>query len=139
MTAADVYSRTAFYLRNDTGRPLVDADVQELLGTEMTASMHDVLLSSGVVTNVAIVDDGARVRVTIENGGRACAVCGTVFTRNQASQEMLTLGEVRTATPELVAGIPGYADLAGWVWVCSSPAMCLRRQQEQPAPGGDPQ
>lgn len=131
MTDKPGYTRSTFHLRNDTGRPLTDADVVELLGTEMTATLHDVSLSSGTVTNVRVVDDGSRIQVTVESGGRACAACGTVFDVDQAGGQMLALAEIRSATPELVAGLPMYEGLPGWVWVCFSPALCLRRRDDK--------
>ncbi len=133
MIAPDGYTRSTFYLRNDTGRPLTADDLDMLLGSEMSASLHDVVLSSGTVTNVVVDDDSARMRVTVESGGRGCMACGTVFAENRVGRELILLGELRK-TPALLAGRPVYEELPNWVWVCFEPATCQRRRFDDEPP-----
>jgi hypothetical protein len=69
VTVAPGYTRSVLMLTNELLRPLNDSDAEALVGSEMTISLHDEVVSQGVVTNAVVVDNGRRLQVTLEAGG----------------------------------------------------------------------
>lgn len=123
------YSRTTFTWRNETDQPLTDDDARGLIGSQITVSHGGVALAAGTVTCAQVVDDGARMQMTVETGGRRCPVCGVVYPPETADQELQPIEDLRQRMP----GIFGYAiygDLPGWTRVCFQGASCRIRRLE---------
>ena len=99
------------------------------MGAELTVSHMGIVLSEGTVTSANVVNNGQRMRVVIEAGGRRCAACSYVYTEVQALvglrplrrlQALMTLPDT-----DIYRGIPL------WVKVCADPLTCRGRVAER--------
>lgn len=118
MTTAEGYRRAAYTLRGN--RPLTDQDAAAMIGHEISISVGDKVLSSGTVTDCRVVDGGERFKLTVENNGRACVVCGHVYTEGEAAAALAQIDDVKIARP-------GRVNLPGWVQVCADLDACKQR------------
>lgn len=132
MTMAD-YQRSAF--RIPGVGTLTDADAAEMIGNELTISLHDVVLCTGMVTSVKVVDEGANLWVVVESGGRSCVACTHVYPDDQVGDGLRTVASVRAAVGGQLSG-PQRAQCKyrpGWVLVCSDTDACEDRRNAKAA------
>lgn len=137
MTVTD-YQRSAF--RIPGSRPLTDADAGEMIGNELTVSLHDVVLCTGMVTSARVVDEGANLWVVVESGGRSCVACMHVYPDDQVGEGLRTVASVRTANGGALSE-PQRAQCEhrpGWVLVCSDADACQSRRDTKDADPGEP-
>lgn len=115
------YSRATYYLANQSDQPLREQDVEDFLEAQLSVSLHDRAISSGIVTDVRIVDEGRRLQLTVESSGRRCLACGHVYTTEQAAT---ALGP--RPAGDALAPFAGalYADVPRWGRVCVDPVRC---------------
>ena len=120
---------TVMYMGNELPRPLVDGDAEAMMGAELTVSHMGIVLAEGTVTSANVVNNGQRMKVVIEAGGRRCAACSYVYTEVQALvglrplrrlQALMTLPDT-----DIYRGIPL------WVKVCADPLTCRGRVAER--------
>lgn len=127
MTGPAGYSRSTYVWRNEMMRPLDDEDAQLMLGAELSVSIHGTVRSSGIITDAKIVDDGERLQVTIESGGRFCAACYHVYDEPAAQTALVPLGELLDVP---LFDRRMYSHLTVWTRICRDSAACWRRQVE---------
>ncbi len=130
VSATAEYRRSTLYWRNETGRPLIDEDAEALLGHELTVGMADIPLVSGTVTNARILEDGARVEVTLEQGGQQCPACGHIYPPAEATSELVRIDYLQKRMPTIYDS-PVYDLLTPWAKVCFHASTCLFRRMEQ--------
>lgn len=136
MSAPDGYTRAGFTLTGS--RTLTDADAAAMIGHEISVSIGDAVLGSGIITDCRVVDDGARFKLTVEHNGRRCAGCGHVYTEDQADKYMALLGELRTQYGGSPDGLlKATTLLPDWVQVCTAWATCARRRMDDPEDDGE--
>ncbi len=123
------YSRVSLTWRNEMPRPLTEDDARDLLGSEILIALGETVRSTSVITNVRVLDDGARMEATAEVGGRLCAACGHVYPL--ASVHLMgQLNDLRERMPTIYDS-PIYDALTPWTMVCREAATCLFRRMEQ--------
>lgn len=126
------YARATLIMSGD--RVLTDTDAGALVGSEISAELHGVEISRGVVSNAKIID-GARVELTVEQGGRACTACGTVVATADVDRLLATVGELRAARVEGAWPVWRWDGLPDWVLVCYDSGSCTYRRMDDPPPG----
>jgi len=127
----DPYSMTVMYLGNELPRPLTDDDAETLMGAELTVSHTGVVVAKGTVTSASVANDGQRMKVVVEAGGRRCAACSYVYTEAQALVGLRPLGRLQALMTLPETGI--YRGIPQWVKVCSDPLTCRGRVAERDA------
>ncbi len=122
------YSRTAFTWRNEMMRPLDDDDARGLLGCEISVMLGESVKSTSTITNARILDDGARMEVTAEAGGRWCPACERVYP--PGSEHLLApLEDLRQRMPTLFNSAV-YDNHPPWTRVCRDNANCLYQRMD---------
>lgn len=128
------YTRTIMYMGKEMMRPLDGGDAESLMGAELVVHHHGVQVPHGVVTSVKVVDDGQRLEVVAESGGRGCPACGQVYSEGEAAAALRVLHRLLVLTPPPDVAI--YRGVPPWVRVCSDPLACLGRVVQAKAAAG---
>lgn len=123
------YSRSTYTWRNETGRPLTDDDARGMLGMQMSVSMCETVLAAGTVTGARVLDDGERMEMTVETGGRSCAACREVYPVEFADRELGAIEDFQARMPTIYNS-PIYDNLPRWARVCREAATCMFRRHE---------
>lgn len=136
MTAASgQYQRVALFMGSD--RRLTLADVETLIGAEITVDAYEVQIGRGTVTNVTLLDGGDRLQVTVEQNGRACMCCGHIYDPGRAGLGLKRVGDLRAARPEGAWPVWRWHDLPDWALVCLSDGDCTYRRMDELAADDD--
>lgn len=137
MTAPDgQYTRVSLFMSAE--RQLTPDDVTKLLGSEITVDAYEVQIERGTVTNVILLDCGARIQVVIEQDGRACASCGHIYPMAAVPRRLTPVAGLRArrapdAWPEW-----RWHGLPDWALVCVSDGDCMFRRMDDPMPDDEP-
>lgn len=133
MTApAPHYQRVTLSFKGD--RRLTLADIETLIGSEISVEHYEVQMGRGTVTNVTLLDDGEQVQVTVEQNGRACVCCGHVYEPAQAGLCLIRVGDLRAKRDPDAWPVWRWHDLPNWAMVCRSDGDCTYRRMDDPFP-----
>lgn len=125
------YSRTTF--RAPARGPLTSEDAEALIGSEMSVSLHDVVVAGGTITDCRPDPDGRHLLITVESGGRRCPACGHIYREDEADNRMASIATLRQGwVGRYPAGLAVYTDLPSWVRVCTAWAECEHRRTTGP-------
>lgn len=129
------YQRVSLFLKAE--RKLSLADVEKLVGAEVTVEHYEVQMGRGTITNVALLDGGDRLQVTVEHGGRACLCCGHIYFPEQVGLGMARVGDLRARQEPGAWPQWRWHGLPDWAMVCQSAGDCTYRRMDDPLPSGD--
>ncbi len=123
---ASHYTRCVFFMRNEGPAPLTEMKAAKLIGYQMSFTLDDIHLSTGEVTGFKLLENGNRLQVTVESGGRHCWACGMIYTDEWAPVRLVPLSRLRKQSPDVYLE-GGYDVLPGSALVCVSPSDCWQR------------
>lgn len=129
--ADDRYSMTIMFMGNELPRPLVDGDAEAMMGFELTVNHMGVAIAEGTVTSASVANNGQRMKLVIESGGRRCAACSYVYSEVQALVGLRPLRRLQALMALPDAHI--YRGIPLWVKVCADPLTCRGRVAERDA------
>lgn len=114
---------------------LTEQDLASMVGWPLQGSTIDKPVSLGVVSSARFVDGGRAVLVTVEVGGRACALCGEVHHDEHVYASMRPVWEYRTHIDAGAGWAQVYAGLPDGAVVCAEQDPCMRRVTDAIAAG----
>lgn len=114
---------------------LTEQDLARMVGWPLEGAAPDQPVSLGLVSSARFVEGGRAVLVTVESGGRACALCGKVYHDHDDQADIRQAWEYRTLTDAGVDWAQVYAGLPDWAAVCAEHDACMRRVTDAIAAG----
>lgn len=114
---------------------LTEQDLSSMVGWPLEGGMPGQPVSLGVVSSARFVEGGRVVQVTVEVGGRACALCGKVYHDHVDQAGIRPVWEYRTDIDAGVDWAQVYAGLPDGAVVCAELDACVRRVTDAIAAG----
>lgn len=133
VTVEGTYQRTT--LRMLITGQLTEQDLSSMVGWPLEGATPDQPVSLGIVSSAQFVEGGRAVLVTVENGGRACALCGDVYHDEHIYAAMRPVWEYRSHIDAGADWAQVYAGQPDGAVVCAEPDACARRVTDAIATG----